>query len=109
MRKNKVNKIRLLNEESDLEVTSDMINAYKTNSAKKRVTKKGPADTEMRKRSGNFQLSCQNDNILRPKSCSLLHHCRNSKSRKCAALSFVAKGKSTYPAVKFSSNNQIPL
>ena len=38
--KNKVNKIRLLNEESDLEVTSDMINAYKTNSAKKRVTKK---------------------------------------------------------------------
>ena len=41
MRKNKVNKIRLLNEESDLEVTSDMINAYKINSAKKRVTKKG--------------------------------------------------------------------
>ena len=41
MRKNKVNKIRLLNEESDLEVTSDMINAYKTNRAKKRVTKKG--------------------------------------------------------------------
>lgn len=41
MRKNKVNKIRLLNEESDLEVTSDMINAYKTNSVKKRVTKKG--------------------------------------------------------------------
>ena len=30
-----------MNEESDLEVTSDMINAYKTNSAKKRVTKKG--------------------------------------------------------------------
>jgi hypothetical protein len=41
MRKNKVNKIRLMNEESDLEVTSDMINAYKTNNAKKRVTKKG--------------------------------------------------------------------
>ena len=41
MRKNKINKIRLLNEESDLEVTSDMINAYKINSTKKRVTKKG--------------------------------------------------------------------
>jgi len=41
MRKNKIDKIRLLNEESDLEVTSDMINAYKINSTKKRVTKKG--------------------------------------------------------------------
>ena len=40
MRKNKIDKIRLLNEESDLEVTSDMINAYKINSAKKELQKK---------------------------------------------------------------------
>jgi hypothetical protein len=41
MRKNKVDKIRLLNEEHDLEVTSDIINAYKNNTTRKRVTKKG--------------------------------------------------------------------
>jgi len=41
MRKNKVDKIKLLNEEHDLEVTSDIINAYKKNTARKRVTKKG--------------------------------------------------------------------
>ncbi len=41
MRKNKVDKIKLLNEENDLEVTSDIINAYKNNTARKRVTKKG--------------------------------------------------------------------
>ena len=41
MRKNKVDKIKLLNEEHDLEVTSDIINSYKTNTTRKRVTKKG--------------------------------------------------------------------
>jgi hypothetical protein len=41
MRKSKVDKIRLLNEEHDLEVTSDIINAYKNNTTRKRVTKKG--------------------------------------------------------------------
>jgi hypothetical protein len=41
MRKNKVDKIKLLNEEHDLEVTSDIINAYRTNTYKKRITKKG--------------------------------------------------------------------
>ncbi len=41
MRKNKVDKIKLLNEENDLEVTSDIINAYKNNTTRKRVTKKG--------------------------------------------------------------------
>ncbi len=41
MRKSKVNKIRLINEECDLEVTSDIINAYKNNTTRKRVTKKG--------------------------------------------------------------------
>ena len=41
MRKIKVDKIRLLNEEHDLEVTSDIINSYKTNTTRKRVTKRG--------------------------------------------------------------------
>lgn len=41
MRKNKVDKIKLLNEENDLEVTSDIINAYRINTSKKRITKKG--------------------------------------------------------------------
>ena len=41
MRKSKVDKIRLLNEENDLEVTSDIINSYKTNTTRKRVTKRG--------------------------------------------------------------------
>ena len=41
MRKSKVDKIRLMNEEHDLEVTSDIINAYKNNTTRKRVTKKG--------------------------------------------------------------------
>jgi hypothetical protein len=41
MRKVKVDKIKLLNEENDLEVTSDIINSYRTNTARKRVTKKG--------------------------------------------------------------------
>lgn len=41
MRKNKVDKIKLLNEEHDLEVTSDIINSYKTNTTRKRVTKRG--------------------------------------------------------------------
>jgi len=41
MRKIKVDKIRLLNEEHDLEVTSDIINSYKTNTSRKRVTKRG--------------------------------------------------------------------
>ena len=41
MRKSKVDKIRLLNEEHDLEVTSDIINSYKTNTTRKRVTKRG--------------------------------------------------------------------
>lgn len=41
MRKNKVDKIKLLNEENDLEVTSDIINSYKTNTTRKRVTKRG--------------------------------------------------------------------
>ena len=41
MRKSKVDKIRLLNEEHDLEVTCYIINAYKNNTTRKRVTKKG--------------------------------------------------------------------
>jgi len=41
MRKNKVDKIKLLNEENDLEVTSDIINAYKNNTTRKRITKRG--------------------------------------------------------------------
>ena len=41
MRKSKVDKIKLLNEEHDLEVTSDIINSYKTNTTRKRVTKRG--------------------------------------------------------------------
>jgi len=41
MRKSKVDKIKLLNEEHDLEVTSDIINAYRTNTTRKRITKKG--------------------------------------------------------------------
>ena len=41
MRKSKLDKIRLLIEEHDLEVTSDIINAYKNNTTRKRVTKKG--------------------------------------------------------------------
>ena len=41
MRKNKVDKIKLLNEEHDLEVTSDIINSYRTNTTRKRVTKRG--------------------------------------------------------------------
>jgi len=40
MRKNKIDKIQLLNEESEVDVTSDMINSYRNNT-KKRVTKKG--------------------------------------------------------------------
>lgn len=39
MRKNKVKKINLLDE--DLEVTNDIINSYKTNTSRKKVTKKG--------------------------------------------------------------------
>lgn len=41
MRKIKVDKIKLINEEKDLEVTSDIINTYKNNTNKKRITKKG--------------------------------------------------------------------
>ena len=41
MRRNKVDKIMLLNEEHDLEVTSDIINSYRTNTTRKRVTKRG--------------------------------------------------------------------
>ena len=41
MRKSKVDKIKLLNEENDLEVTSDIINSYRTNTTRKRVTKRG--------------------------------------------------------------------
>jgi hypothetical protein len=40
MRKSRVDKIRLLNEENEVDVTSDMLNSYKNNT-KKRVTKKG--------------------------------------------------------------------
>lgn len=40
MRKNRIEKIKLLNEEHEVDVTSDMINSYKNNT-KKRVTKKG--------------------------------------------------------------------
>ena len=40
MRKNKVDKIKLLREENEVDVTSDMINSYKVNT-KKRITKKG--------------------------------------------------------------------
>ena len=40
MRKNRIEKIKLLNEESEVDVTSDMINSYRNNT-KKRVTKKG--------------------------------------------------------------------
>jgi hypothetical protein len=40
MRKNRIEKIKLLNEEAEVDVTSDMINSYKNNT-KKRVTKKG--------------------------------------------------------------------
>ncbi len=41
MRKIKVDKIKLINEDTDLEVTSDIINNYKSNTNKKRITKKG--------------------------------------------------------------------
>ena len=41
MRKNRIEKIKLLNEEHEVDVTSDMINSYKNNTTKKRVTKKG--------------------------------------------------------------------
>lgn len=41
MRKSKVDKIRLMNEEHDLEITSDIINSYRTNTTRKRVTKRG--------------------------------------------------------------------
>ena len=41
MRKSRVDKIKLLNEEHDLEVTSDIINAYKKNTTRKRITKRG--------------------------------------------------------------------
>lgn len=40
MRKNRIEKIKLLNEEHEVDVTSDMINSFKNNT-KKRVTKKG--------------------------------------------------------------------
>ena len=40
MRKNRIEKIKLLSEETEVDVTSDMINSYKNNT-KKRVTKKG--------------------------------------------------------------------
>ena len=40
MRKNRIEKIKLLNEVSEVDVTSDMINSYRNNT-KKRVTKKG--------------------------------------------------------------------
>jgi hypothetical protein len=40
MRKTRIEKIKLLNEESEVDVTSDMINSYRNNT-KKRVTKKG--------------------------------------------------------------------
>ena len=40
MRKNRIEKIKLLNEEFEVDVTSDMINSYRNNT-KKRVTKKG--------------------------------------------------------------------
>ena len=40
MRKNRIEKIKLLSEENEVDVTSDMINSYKVNT-KKRVTKKG--------------------------------------------------------------------
>ncbi len=41
MRKNRIEKIKLLNEEHEVDVTSDMINSYKNNTTRKRVTKKG--------------------------------------------------------------------
>lgn len=41
MRKIKVDKIKLINEDTDLEITSDIINNYKSNTNKKRITKKG--------------------------------------------------------------------
>jgi len=40
MRKNRIEKIKLLSEETEVDVTSDIINSYKNNT-KKRVTKKG--------------------------------------------------------------------
>ena len=40
MRKNRIEKIKLLSEENEVDVTSDMINSYKVNT-KKRITKKG--------------------------------------------------------------------
>ena len=40
MRKNRIEKIKLLTEEFEVDVTSDMINSYRNNT-KKRVTKKG--------------------------------------------------------------------
>ena len=40
MRKSRVDKIKLLNEENEVDVTSDMLNSYRINT-KKRVTKKG--------------------------------------------------------------------
>jgi hypothetical protein len=40
MRKSRVDKIKLLNEENEVDVTSDMLNSYRSNT-KKRVTKKG--------------------------------------------------------------------
>lgn len=40
MRKNRIEKIKLLSEENEVDVTSDMINSYKVNT-RKRVTKKG--------------------------------------------------------------------
>lgn len=40
MRKNRIEKIKLLSEENEIDVTSDMINSYKVNT-KKRITKKG--------------------------------------------------------------------
>lgn len=41
MRKSKIDKIKLLNEEQDIEVTHDIINSYKENTHKTRVTKRG--------------------------------------------------------------------
>ena len=40
MRKNRIDKIKLLSEENEVEVTLDMINSYRMHT-KKRVTKKG--------------------------------------------------------------------
>lgn len=40
MRKTRFDKIRLLNEENEVDVTSDMLNSYRINT-KRRVTKKG--------------------------------------------------------------------